>query len=201
MNMKNSIAMKFIKISSFLFFVSILLASCGSSGLTSKDDLKKLKNYESYAFLPNKDTIISRDFDNDAIQEVIVNTIKANMKENGFTLNKRNPDVLVHFHPMFDEKVAVNANPVYTNYAYYRPGHYVGPYYQDSMYENYFTIQRLNGPRVDQTPYRERSIVIDLIDRRSNEILWRGTSNETIGTKRIDREIREYIDEIFKDQF
>lgn len=193
--------MKFIKISSLLILASFFLVSCGSSGPTSKNDLKKLKSYESYAFLPNKDTIISRDFENNAIQEVIVNTINANLKENGFILDKRNPDVLVHFHPMFDEKVAVNANPVYTNYPYYRPGHYVGPYYQDYMYDNYFTIQRLNGPRINQVPYRERSIVIDLIDRRSNEILWRGTSNETIATKRIDREIREYIDEIFKDQF
>ena len=193
--------MRFLKYNLALVFMSILMVSCGSSGPTSKDDLKKLKSYDSYAYIPNKDTIISRDFDNDAIQQVIVETINANMKDEGYVLNKRNPDVLVHFHPMFDEKVAVNANPVYTNYAYYRPGHYIGPYYQDYMYENYFTIQRLNGPRVEQVPYRERSIVIDLIDRRTNEILWRGTSNEEIGTRRIERDIRSYIDDIFKDQF
>ena len=193
--------MRFLKYNLALVFMSILMVSCGSSGPTSKDDLKKLKSYDSYAYIPNKDTIISRDFDNDAIQQVIVETINANMKDEGYVLNKRNPDVLVHFHPMFDEKVAVNANPVYTNYAYYRPGHYIGPYYQDFMYENYFTIQRLNGPRVEQVPYRERSIVIDLIDRRTNEILWRGTSNEEIGTRRIERDIRSYIDDIFKDQF
>ncbi|MBT8296153.1 MAG: DUF4136 domain-containing protein, partial [Gramella sp.] len=79
--------------------------------------------------------------------------------------------------------------------------YYVGSYYQDYMYDNYFTVQRLNGPRIDQVPYRERSIVIDLIDRRTNEILWRGKTEKTISTKRIDREIRERIDEIFKDQF
>ena len=177
------------------------MASCGSSGPTAKDDLKKLKSYDSYAYLPNKDTILSRDFDNSAIQKVIVNTINKNMQEEGYVVNKRNPDVLVHFHAMFDEKITVNSNPVYTNYPYYRPGLYVGPYYQDFMFDNYFTVQRLNGPRVDQVPYRERSIVIDLIDRRTNEILWRGTSNEEIETKRLDREIRNYVDEIFKDLF
>ncbi|TRO65370.1 DUF4136 domain-containing protein [Christiangramia sabulilitoris] len=193
--------MKFIKFSSFAIIFSLILTSCGSGGPTSKDDLKKLKSYNSYAFLPNKDTIISRNFDNDAIQEVIINTINANLKEEGFILNKRNPDILVHFHPMFDEQIAVNANPVYTNYAYYRPGHYVGPYYRDIMYDNYFTVQRLNGPRVKQVPYLERTIVIDLIDRRTNEILWRGRSDEKIETKRIDRAIRENIDDIFKDHF
>ncbi|MDX1760972.1 MAG: DUF4136 domain-containing protein [Christiangramia sp.] len=193
--------MKFLKFGSFIMLFSILLASCGSSGPSAKDDLKKLKSYNSYAYLPNKDTIINREIDNDAIQQVIVETINANMRDEGFVLDTRTPDVLVHFHPMFDEKVAVNANPVYTNYPYYRPGHYVGPYYQDFMYENYFTIQRLNGPRVSQVPYRERSIVIDLIDRRTNEILWRGTTDETIGSRRMEREIRRYIDDIFKDQF
>ncbi len=193
--------MKFLKFYSLALIFSFILISCGSSGPSAKDDLKKLKSYSSYAFLPNKDTIINRNFDNKAIQEVIVNSINSNLKEEGFVLNKRNPDILVHFHPMFDEQIAVNANPVYTNYPYYRPGHYIGPYYQDYMYDNYFTIQRLNGPRVAQVPYRERSIVIDLIDRRTNEILWRGKSNKTIETKRIERAIRDNIDENFNDQF
>lgn len=193
--------MKFLKFYPAILLFSLVLVSCGSSGPSAKDDLKKLKSYDSYAYLPNKDTIISGEFDNDGIQQVIVETINANMEDEGFVLNKRNPDVLVHFHPMFDEKISVNANPVYTNYAYYRPGYYIGPYYQDYMYENYFTVQRLNGPRVEQVPYRERSIVIDLIDRRTNEILWRGTSGETIGDRRIEKQIRSYIDDIFKDQF
>lgn len=192
--------MKFLKLSLFLI-VGILLTSCGSSGPTVKDDVKKLKSYNSYAYLPNKDSIMSRDYDNNAINETIIETINANMRENGFSLDKLQPDVLVYVHPMFDEKVAVNANPVYTNYPYYRPGLYVGPYYRDFMYDNYFTIQRINGPRVEQVPYRERTIVIDFIDRRSNEILWRGTSQEDIATRRIERETREYIDDIFKELF
>lgn len=192
--------MKFLKIN-LLILMTIAMASCGSSGPTVKSDVKKLKSYDSYSYLPNKDTIISRDYDNSAIQETIIETINANMRDNGFVLDKLQPDVLVYVHPMFDEKVAVNANPVYTNYPYYRPGFYIGPYYKDFMYENYFTVQRINGPRVQQAPYRERSIVIDFIDRRSNEILWRGTSEETIGTRRQEREIRKYIDDIFKELF
>ncbi|SDR65877.1 DUF4136 domain-containing protein [Gramella sp. MAR_2010_147] len=192
--------MKFLKIN-LLFLATILLASCGSSGPTAKDDVKKLKSYDSYAYLPNKDTIISRDYDNTAINETILQTINANMRENGFRMDKLQADVLVHVHPMFDEKVAVNANPVYTNYPYYRPGFYIGPYYKDVAYDNYFTIQRINGPRVSQIPYKERSIVIDFIDRRSNEILWRGTSDETIGTNRLQRDIREYIDDIFRELY
>lgn len=191
--------MKLIKTTLFLLGISLMFAACGSGGSSAKDDAKKLKSYKTYAYLPNKDTILSRDYDNDLIQETIIETVTANMDQEGYTMDMRQPDVLVYIHPMFDEKVEVNANPVYTNYAYYRPGFYIGPYYENNMYENYFTIQRIDGPRVKQIPYRERSIVIDFIDRRTNEILWRGTSDETIETRRIQREIREYVDEIFKD--
>ncbi|MCM8568114.1 DUF4136 domain-containing protein [Gramella jeungdoensis] len=191
--------MKFVRTTLLMLGISLVFVACGSSGPTAKDDLKKLESYDSYAYLPNKDTIISRDYDNYTIQETIIETINANMNEEGYVLDKRQPDVLVYVHPMFDEEIAVNANPVYTNYAYYRPGFYIGPYYKDYMYDNYFTIQRVDGPRVKQIPYRERSIVIDFIDRRSNEILWRGTADETIETRRLQREIRQYIDEIFKD--
>ena len=191
--------MKMFKRISLLVMIGLFMVSCGSSGPSVKNDRKKLKSYNTYAYLPNKDTILSRDYDNAAVNRTIIETINANLKENGYSLDKIQPDVLVYVHPMFDEKVAVNANPVYTNYSYYRPGFYIGPYYQDLMYENYFTIQRINGPRVEQVPYRERSIVVDLIDRRTNEILWRGTSDEKIEKKRMDREIKNYVDEIFKD--
>lgn len=191
--------MKNLKTFLVISIVALAMASCGSSAPTAKDDLKQLKSYDTYAFLANKDTILNRKLDNKAINSTIVATINANMKEEGFSLDKLQPDVLVYVHPMFDEKVAVNANPVYTNYPYYKPGFFIGSYYEDYLYENYFTVQRISGSRVKQVPYRERSIVIDLIDRRSNEILWRGTSEETIETKRMDREIREYVDEIFKD--
>lgn len=174
-----------------------LMASCGS-GIKLTDEAKTLRNYNSYAFLPNNDTIMSRAYDNDRVNEVIVSTINANMIDEGYFLDKRQPDVLIYVHTMFDEKAEVNANPVYTNYSYYRPGLYIGPYVEDYVYENYYTIQRLSGNSVKQEPYREKNIVIDFINRRTNEIIWRATSQEEIGTRRLERDIRNYVDEIFK---
>ncbi|MAM19138.1 MAG: DUF4136 domain-containing protein [Christiangramia sp.] len=189
--------MKMLKASLFLVLAMVLF-SCGSSAPTAKDDQKKLKSYSTYALLPNKDTIRSREFENDLVQSTIVGAINENMTEQGFSLERNTPDVLVYIHPMFDEKVAVNANPVYTNYSYYRPDFYIGSYYKDFMYDNYFTIQRIDGPRVEQVPYKNKSVVIDFIDRRTNEILWRGTSSEEITDRRLERSLRQYIDDIFK---
>jgi len=130
---------------------------------------------------------------------VIISTINNNMSSEDFTIDNRQPDVLVYVHTMFDEKVDVNANPVYTNFSYYRPGLYIGPYYEDYTYENYFTIQRIGADgAIKQIPYKEKSIVIDFIDRRTNQILWRGTADEEIGSRRLERDLRNYVDEIFK---
>lgn len=189
--------MKKIKLVITFGLVGILLASCGS-GSKLTDEAKTLRNYNSYAFLPNNDTIMSRTYDNDRVNEVIVSTINANMKDEGYVLDKSQPDVLIYVHTMFDEKADVNANPIYTNYSYYRPGLYIGPYVEDYVYEDYYTIQRLSGNSVKQEPYRERNIVIDFINRRNKEIIWRATSQNEIGTRRLERDIRNYVDEIFK---
>ena len=100
---------------------------------------------------------------------------------------------------MLDEEIAVNANPVYTNYSYYRPGYYVGPYYRNYLYNNYFTIPRIIGTRVEQIPYLEGTLVIYIIDRRTNEILWRGASEDVITPNNLEEELREYVNAIFEE--
>lgn len=192
--------MKRIKLFITLIMAVAFMMSCGSGSNSSKESAKKLKSYNTYSFLPNKDTIKDRDYDNNRIHEVIISTINNNMSSEGFAIDNSRPDVLVYVHAMFDERVVdVNADPVYTNFSYYRPGHYIAPYYEDYTYENYFTVQRISADAaVKQLPYKEKSIVIDLIDRRTNQILWRGTADEEIGSRRLERDLRNYVDEIFK---
>ncbi|APS38883.1 DUF4136 domain-containing protein [Salegentibacter sp. T436] len=191
--------MKKLKLLITTIMVAAFLMSCGSGSNISKDSSKKLKNYDTYSYLPNQDTILNRDYNNDRVHEVIISTINNNMASEDFAIDNRQPDVLVYVHTMFDEKVDVNANPVYTNFSYYRPGLYIGPYYEDYTYENYFTIQRIGADgAIRQIPYKEKSIVIDFIDRRTNQILWRGTADEEIGSRRLERDLRNYVDEIFK---
>jgi hypothetical protein len=191
--------MKKVKLFITLVMAAAFMISCGSGSNISKESAKKLKSYSTYSYLPNKDTILSKDYDNDRLHQVIISTINNNMSSEDFAIDNRQPDVLVYVHTMFDDKVDVNANPVYTNYSYYRPGLYIGPYYKDYTYDNYFTIQRIGADAaIKQMPYKQKSIVIDFIDRRTNQILWRGTADEEIGSRRLERDLRNYVDEIFK---
>jgi hypothetical protein len=180
------------------FIFTLLLIGCGPKVDTNKKTSKDLSNYSSYSFLPNQDTIKNSDYDNAYVNEIVIDEINQNMKEENYRLERNQPDLLVYYHLMFDEEMAVNASPVYTNYSYYRPGHYVGPYYRNYAYNNYFTVPRVAGTGIEQIPYKEGTIVIDLIDRRTNEIVWRGKANDVVDPANLDTELRSYIDAIFE---
>lgn len=182
---------------SLSILAGILLVGCGPKVDTNKRTAKSLNSYESYAFLPNQDTIQTSVYDNAQVNEIVIDEIRQNMQDLNYRLDRNQPDLLVYYHLMLDEEMAVNANPVYTNYSYYRPGFYVGPYYRNYAYNNYFTVPRIAGNSVQQVPYKEGTIVIDLIDRRTNEIVWRGKAEDVVSPGNLNEELRTYVNAIF----
>ena len=189
--------MNFFKYVVSIVFLSLLLGSCGAKIETDKKAKVNMNEFSSFAFLPNQDTIKTSRYDNTVVNEIIIDQIKKNMQQLNYRLDRNQPDLLVYYHLMFDEEVSVNASPVYTNYSYYRPGYYVGPYYRNYIYDNYFTIPRLSGNRIEQIPYKEGTIVIDVIDRKTNEIVWRGKANDVITPNNLDEKLRNYVNAIF----
>ncbi|NJW51422.1 DUF4136 domain-containing protein [Salinimicrobium oceani] len=183
---------------SLSILAGLLVTSCGPKVDTNKKVARSMSSYSSYAFLPNQDTIQTSNYDNARVNEVVIDEIRTSMQEKNYRLDRNQPDLLVYYHLMMDEEMAVNANPVYTNYSYYRPGYYVGPYYRNYAYNNYFTIPRIVGSSVEQIPYKEGTLVIDLIDRRTNEIVWRGTAQDVIERNNLETELRSYVDAIFE---
>lgn len=175
----------------------ILFVGCGPKVDTDKMTAKNIRSYDTFAFLPNQDTIQTSRYNNVEVNEIVINAIRQNMQELNYRLDRNQPGLLVYYHLMLDEENAVNANPVYTNYSYYRPGFYVGPYYRNYAYSNYFTVPRIMGTGIEQVDYKEGTIVIDLIDRKTNEIVWRGRAEDLVAPENLDEEIRSYVDAIF----
>ena len=190
--------MRFLKhFFSLSLIAGIMFTGCGPKVDSDKKTTKSMSSYTSYAFLPNQDTIQTSNYNNAQVNEIVINEIRTNMQEKNYRLDRNQPDLLVYYHLMMDEENAVNANPVYTNYSYYRPGFYVGPYYRNYSYNNYFTIPRIAGANVQQVPYKEGTLVIDLIDRRTNEIVWRGRAEDVVEPNDLEEELRTYVNAIF----
>lgn len=182
------------------FFISILFFGCGPKVDSEKRTSRDLASFSSYAFLPNQDTIQTSSYNNALVNEVVIDEINRNMQELNYRLDRNQPDLLIYFHLMMDEEMAATSNPVYTDYRYYRPNYYVGPYYRNYAYNNYYTVPRIVGRNIDQIPYKEGTIVIDLIDRRTNEIIWRGRADDVIDSQALEEELRAYVNAIF-DEF
>ena len=193
--------MRFFKyMLSISLVMSIIFVSCGPKVRTDKKTAADLDKFESFAFLPNQDTIKTTKYDNAFVNEVVIDEIRENMQQLDYRLDRNQPDLLVYYHLMLDEEIAVDASPVYTNYSYYRPGYYVGPYYRNYLYNNYFTVPRIVGTGIQQVDYKEGTIVIDLINRKTNEIVWRGTAEDVVTPNNMEDEVRTYVNAIF-DEF
>ncbi|MFD2516307.1 DUF4136 domain-containing protein [Salinimicrobium flavum] len=180
------------------FLLSILLTGCGPKVDSDKKTARSMSSFSSYAFLPNQDTIMTTRYNNAYVNEIIIDEVNENMQDKDYRLDRNQPDLLVYYHLMMDEDIAANANPVYTNYRYYRPGYYVGPYYRNYAYNNYYTVPRITGSNIEQVPYKEGTLVIDLIDRRTNEIVWRGMASDVITPNNLEEELRTYVNAIFE---
>ena len=192
--------MKLLKVTKILLGISIgfMLGSCGPKVNADKKVAVDMDSFNSYAFLPNQDTIKTSKYDNNLVNEKIIREISENMEELNYRLDREQPGLLIFYHLMMDEASAVNSNPVYTNYSYYKPGYYVGPYYRNYVYNNYYTIPRLEGEHVKQVSYKQGTLVIDFIDRRNNEIIWRGTARDVISPGDLNAEIKTYVNAIFE---
>ena len=171
---------------------------CSPNVTTTKMSSKDLSNYKTYAYLPTSDTVNYRDLQEDMVEEVVMNEINSEMQEIGYSVNKDQPDLLIKTHVMFEQEESTVTDPVYTDYPYYYPGYSVGyasPYY----YTGYNTIPRIAGYDVDEITYTEGTIAIDVIDAKTNEIIWRGWAENPISPDNFASEVKGYVDEVFEE--
>jgi hypothetical protein len=53
------------------------------------------------------------------------------------------------------------------------------------------------GYDVDQITYTEGTFVIDIIDAKKDQVIWRGWSQDRVAPENLKLEIANYVDEIF----
>lgn len=180
--------------------VLFLFAQCGPTVQTSKTAGVNLDKFETYAYLPTPDTVDYDQLTGELVEEKTMTAINNEMQEIGYNIDKDNPDLLVKTHVMLDTDIETYADPIYSTYDYYYPGFTVGypsPYY----YIGYDAIPEVVGYDVDAVPYTEGTMVVDIINAETNEIVWRGwAEEETITAENFQEDLRDYVDDIF-DEF
>ncbi|PWT71890.1 MAG: DUF4136 domain-containing protein [Bacteroidetes bacterium] len=160
------------KLNYFLALTTVLfvISSCEPS-LKVTSDYDKEVNFSQYKTF----RMVQLDQQHQTIsqlnQQRIINAVINEMKKKGFIETADNPDLHVNAIIILQDKKSVTANTNYYGYGgYYRPYGWGGA----GMSSSHTTYDVQN--------YKDGSLIIDVVDARTQKLLWEG-----IGNKEIDK--------------
>jgi hypothetical protein len=180
-----------------LFVVPLLLLSCGPRVTTINPVGSDLSNYDTFAYLPNTVEVENKNYAEDDVNEAIINTVNMNLRQEGFDMDRQDPDLLVLVSAKTDMETGVTTDPVYARYPYTTPVTTVSPYYSPYYYHGYNNYTNLVGYDTDTYRYKEGTLIIDLIDADTKETVWKGVTTDNIYRERTTAAIADLVDEIF----
>lgn len=187
-------------LSSLICVSLLLLSSCGPSVKTVKTTDKDLSNYKTFAYLPNTNaTVPDKNYTDEKINRSIIKAVQINMEKNGFTMDRKEPDLLVLISTYTDLNIEQRTTPVYATYPYSYNVGTVGPYYDSNYYYGYPAYTTAIGYNTDTYTYKEGTLIIDLIDRKSKEVVWKGVASDDIYSQSSTEAIQAMVDDIFSE--
>jgi len=163
-------------LNAFLFFAAILLfASCAPqlNVTTDYNHSANFSNYKTFAMyqLADKSSSVS-----ELNQNRIINAVKAQMVQDGFTEVGTNPDLQVNVTSVRTDQKGLESTTtgmggagMYGYGGFYRPYGYGGLYGGGMSTTTTTVTNTVTG-----------SVIIDIIDAKTNQIVWNGTGNKEI---------------------
>jgi len=145
--------------------VMVLFPICCSQitthfGVDSQANFGEMKTFN---WIPRKDVPVSPDpkiAKRDAIVDgYIRDTVVKELEEKGMTLNQKNPDFLITYHGLVEDKVDLRD-------------------FRKSLSDRLRLWGGMSG-NIDVN-LAEGSLVLDVVDSRTNKLIWRGVAEGTI---------------------
>lgn len=187
----------------FLWLVLVATVfTCGPRVITEKLSNTDLRNYNTFAYLPNSNFDDFEKFENDnSVGLAVIESVNQNMKDQGYTLDRDNPDLLVLLSTSTDVEKTIDSEPVYATYPrYYHRRYAVSPYYANYYYNNYYAYNRLVGYETVVNKYKEGMLILRLVDTDSKRVVWEGKASDLIFQQDESAAISEFVDDMF-DEF
>ena len=156
----------------------LVLSSCSSYNYYSLNNSKTdISKYHTYAWVRGNESKLEDYYKNDIAEDKIIDAASAALNAHGLNYDAKKPDLLIRYTAVVDSKSRTINDPVYYQYpsrlvprvAYYRGRQYY--YYQ---YVTPFPVYVGSEQRQEQ--FEEGNIVIDLIDRNTSKVVWRGVA-------------------------
>jgi hypothetical protein len=192
--------------------MATLFTRCTTMAIyTDVDKSVNFKNYKTYAWSPQKHIHKHKNqkFDNDIIEKRIQTNVMDELNKRGLKLDTTNPDIILDFDIMTEKKVKQDIEPVYINSPYYYRGfnNYNGYRYRNNFYNyggwnNYYSYgYGYNmGYRTVNIPYKEGTVIIDIVDADANKLVWKGYAiGELTDPDTFEAELPRDIGKMFKE--
>ncbi len=173
-----------LKTSAILLIVALLTACASAPRIqTTQAPGVDLSAYRSFSFVDPLST------DREGYASLISQQLKFSTRRELELLglhyidDAAQADVLVNFHAHLDERIRTRSVP--------EP--YMGPTFYDYRY-GFYTPWPTYTTRTEIEQYSEGTLVVDLIDAGSNEMVWEGAARNTI-TDKTRRDAARLIDD------
>jgi hypothetical protein len=183
----------------FKTFLTVLLFSVALTaafGSSTKSDYQKdfdFSRLHTFSFKTERD---SRDrlATNTIEAQRILKALTVQLEENGFTQASDSPDFIVAFYSRVKEKTEINS----TGFGY-GPGWGWG---YGIPYRNRWRWGR--GPDISTYTYTQGCVMADIIDSKTQELVWRGVVKDTVNgigqsEKQVNSAAKDLIQRFLKD--
>ena len=183
------------------FFINLLLLLITRTAFaqvsTDYDKTVDFRQYKTYTWA-TPDIQVGKNpvYNSDLITSNIEATLKTELTKRGLSLNPESPDLLVGFHTYTDKKTkTVSYGPSYP--LYYPFGFRGGWRYLPYGYGNWPYAWNNN---MQQVPYTEGTLVVDIADAKTRQLIWRGViEGDVSNPNRIEKEVTKGVEKIMKD--
>lgn len=169
--------------------VLIVLSSCAASNVaTNVDSTINFPSYRTFAWMPDSSWRETK-FDNVILQRGIEQEGVRILTAKGYVIDTLYAEFLVHHHIAVEYRMRdIQAQ----NYSYAPNKSSWGYGYYFSMYQPMMVSNQF-AP----IPYREGTLIVDIIDRKQQRLVWRGWSESPTGTMgEYDRSLEKRLKDI-----
>ena len=163
--------------------MAALAVACSSVKVqTEYDRAANFKGYKTYAWIPQQpgpeQAPAARD---PRVREAVIHGVEDALAKKGLQRTEQSPDLLIAVHGWAVNRIDVK------NYGYaYGPSPY-----------GYYPTLATGG--VDVRQYRDGTLIIDLIDASTHQMVWRGTATDTFDpgaeAKTVSNAVAKTLDE------
>ena len=160
----------------FVILLSFYLSSCAKSIIVEQEPNAIFSYYKTYSWNILEENTKNPYYNNPSINQHISATIEHTLAKKGLQKVATNSDILVDYHVFVKEN---SFQKTYCPTGYYRGGRYL---------PEIANWSQCDVPLVTQN-YDDGTLIIDIIDSRTQQLIWRGSAKDAIDNPNYASEI------------